>query len=203
MYIYSIYIDNYCCFRHGRAVKNGGGSLLLMHNSLCPHLVCIKFADFGGSVHENYFNIVAFDMLLLGKGKQLRLKLFSVNVVPNICVEELECLLDILSRYINSFDGLSIICGDFNMPTIRWGSLLATGDLKHLLFIDFLISMGYISWLILQLGSILDVVLTNGQNIVQDVVVNDPLVNCDHKYISLFIAAPLVCHLYSSNKVWW
>ena len=136
---------------------------------------------------------------------QLRLKLFYVYAVPNIYVEELTCLLGILSRYIDSFDGISIICGDFNMPTISWGSLLATGDLRHHLFIDFCKQYG-----LHQLvnsptrgSSILDVVLTNGHNIIQDVVVNDPLVNCDHKYISFFIAVPLVSHLNSSNKVWW
>ena len=79
-----INLDNYCCFRHDRAVKNGGGSLLLVHNSLCPRLVCIKFADYGGSVHENYFKILACDVLLLGKGRQFRLRLFSVYVVRNI-----------------------------------------------------------------------------------------------------------------------
>ena len=132
-----ISLDNYCRFRHDRVVKNGGGSLLLVHNSLCPHPICIKFADYGGSVHENNFNIVACDVLLLGKGRQLRLRLFSVYAVPNICVEELKCLLEILSKYIDSFDGISIICVDFNMPTISWGLLLATGDLRYHLFIDF------------------------------------------------------------------
>ena len=123
-----ISLDNYCCFRHDRAIKNGGGSLLLVHNSLCPRPVCIKFADYGSNVHENYFNIVACDVLLLGKGRQLRLRLFPVYVVPNICVEELKCLLNILSRYFDSIDGISIICGDFNMPTISWDRfwLLAT-----------------------------------------------------------------------------
>ena len=176
-----------------------------MHNSLCLRSVCIKFADYGGSVHENYFNIVACDVLLLGKVRQLRLKLFSVYVVPNICVEELKCLLGILSRYIDSFDGISIICGDFNMPTISWGLLLATSDLRHYLFIDFCNQYG-----LHQLvnsptmgSSMLDVVLTNGHNKVQDEVVNDPFVNCDHKYVSFFFAAPLVSHLNSSNKVWW
>ena len=52
-------------------------------------------------------------------------------------------------------------------------------------------------------SSILHVILTNGHNIIRGVVMNDPLVNCDHKYISFFIAAPLVSHLNSSNKVWW
>ena len=91
------------------------------------------------------------------------------------------------------------------MPTISWRSLLATDDLRYHLFIDFCNQYG-----LHQLvnsptrgSSILDAVLTNGHNIVQDVVVNDPLVNCDHKYISFFIAAPLVSHLNSSNKVWW
>lgn len=64
-----ISLDNYCCFRHDRTVKNGDGSLLLVHNSLCPHPECIKFADYGGSVHEIYFDIVACDVLLLGKGR--------------------------------------------------------------------------------------------------------------------------------------
>ena len=80
------------------------------------------------------------------------------------------------------------------MPTISEGSLLATGDISHHLFIDFCNQYG-----LHQLvnsptkgSSILDAVLTNGHYIVQDVVVNDPLVNCDHKYISFFIAAPLV-----------
>ena len=57
------------------------GHLLLMLNSLCPHPVCIKFADYGGNVHDNYFNIVTCDFLILGKGRQLRLRLFSVYVV--------------------------------------------------------------------------------------------------------------------------
>ena len=52
---------------------------------MCPRPVCIKFADYGGSSHENYFNIRACDVLLLGKGGQLRLRLLSVYVVPNIC----------------------------------------------------------------------------------------------------------------------
>ena len=91
------------------------------------------------------------------------------------------------------------------MPKISWRSLLATGDLRHYLLIDFCNRYG-----LHQLvnsptrgSSILDVVLTNGHNIVQNVVVNDPLVNCDHRYISFFIAAPLVSHLNSSYKVWW
>ena len=124
--------------------------------------------------------------------------------MPNICVEELKYLLDILSRYIDLFDGIFIICGDFNMPTISWGPLLSTGDLQHHLFIDFCNQYG-----LHQLvnsptrgSSILDVLLIIGYNIVQDVVVNDPLVNCDHKYISFFIVAPLVSYLNSSNKVW-
>ena len=61
-----ISLDKYCCFRHDRVVKNGGGSFLIVHNSLRPRPVCIKFADYGGSVHENYFNIVPCDVLLLG-----------------------------------------------------------------------------------------------------------------------------------------
>ena len=176
-----------------------------MLNSLCPHPLCIKFADYGGSVHENYFNIVTCDVLILCKGRQFRLKLFSVYVVPKICVKELKCLLDILSRYIYLFDGISIICGDFKMPAISWGSLLATDDIRHNLFIDFCNQYG-----LHQLvhsptrgSSILDVVLTNGYNIVQDVVMNDPLVNCDHKYVSFFIAASLLSHLNSSNEGWW
>ena len=147
-------------------------------------------------------------MLLLDKGRQLRLKLFSVYVVLKICVEELKCLLGILSRYIDSFDSISIICGDFNMPTISWGSLLAIGDLRHQLFIDLRHQL-FIDFCnqygLHQLvnsptrgSSILDSVLTNGHNIVPD-----QLVNCDHKYISFFIAVPLVSHLNSSNKVWW
>ena len=91
------------------------------------------------------------------------------------------------------------------MPTISRGSLLATGDLRYHLFIDFCNQYG-----LHQLvnsptrgSSIHNVVLTNSNNIVQDVVVNEPLVNCDHKYISFFIAAPLISHLNSSNKVWW
>ena len=60
----AISLDNYCCFRHDRVVKNDGGSLLLVHNSLCPRPVCIKFVDYGVSVHESYFNIVACDVLL-------------------------------------------------------------------------------------------------------------------------------------------
>ena len=82
---------------------------------------------------------------------------------------------------------------------------MATGDLRLNLFIDFCNQYG-----LHQLvnsptrgSSILDVVLTNGYNLVQDVVMNDPLVNCDHKYISFFIAAPLLSHLNSSNKGWW
>ena len=79
------------------------------------------------------------------------------------------------------------------MSTNSWDSHLATGDLRHQLFIDFCNKYG-----LHQLvnsptrgSSLLDVVL-NGHNTVQDVVVNDPLVNFDHKYISFFIAAPLV-----------
>ena len=34
-----ISLDKYCCVRHARAVKNDGGSLLLVHNSLCPRPV--------------------------------------------------------------------------------------------------------------------------------------------------------------------
>ena len=40
-----ISLDSYSCFRHDRIVKNGVGSLLLVHNSLCSRPVCIKFAD--------------------------------------------------------------------------------------------------------------------------------------------------------------
>ena len=175
----------------------------MVRNSLYPRPVCIKFVDYGDSINENYFNIAACDVFLLGKSRQLRLRLFYV--VPSICVEELKGLLGIFSRYIHSFDGISIICGDFNMPTISWGSHLTTGDLRHHLFIDFCNQYG-LHQLVnspIRGSSILDVVLINGHNIVQDVVVNNPLVNCDHKYISFFIAAPLVSHLNSSNKVWW
>ena len=110
-----------------------------------------------------------------------------------------------MSRYIDSFDDKSIICGDFNISTISWGSLLATGDLRHHLFIDFC-NQYRLHQLVnssTRGSSILDVVLTKGYNIVQDVVVNDPLVNCDHKYISFFIVTPLVSHLNSFSKVWW
>ena len=34
-----ISLDNYCCLRHDRVVRNGGGSLLLVHNNLCPRPV--------------------------------------------------------------------------------------------------------------------------------------------------------------------
>ena len=114
--------------------------------------------------------------------------------MPNIFVEELKCLLNILSRYIDSFHGISIICEGFNMPKITRGSLLATGDLRHHLFIDF--CNQYVLHQLVNSAtrgsSTLDVALTNGHNIVQDVVVNDPLVNSEHKYISFFNAAPLV-----------
>ena len=62
---------------------------------------------------------------------------------------------------------------------------MAIGDISHHLFIHF-----YNQYGLHQLvnspsrgSNILDVVLTNGHNIVQNVVVNEPLVNCDHKYI--------------------
>ena len=85
---------------------------------------------------------------------------------------------------------------------------MATGDLRHQLFIDLRHQL-FIDFCN-QYGlhqpvnsptrgsSILDSVLTNGHNIVRD-----QLVNCDHKYISFSIAVPLISHLNSSNKVWW
>ena len=65
------------------------------------------------------------------------------------------------------------------MPKISWGSLLATGDIKHHLFIDLCNQYGLHQLVNYPTrgSSILDDVLTNGHNIIQDVFVNDSLVN--------------------------
>ena len=106
--------------------------MLLIHDSLCPKEVRLDYI----SQYNDYFNIVSCD-LFSDKRKCYRIRLFAVYVVPGVSVDTLKCLLDILSMHIDSFNGSSIICGDFNLPNINWDLGASLGDNRHDLFYRF------------------------------------------------------------------
>jgi hypothetical protein len=105
-------LAGYSSFRSDGINKREGGVLLLINDDLCPSLVNM---DVDTSVHGDYFNVVACDLLCYYSVVK-RIWLFAVYIVPNIPLSELTHLLHVLSSFIDAFRGTSILCGDFNMP---------------------------------------------------------------------------------------
>jgi hypothetical protein len=158
-------LAGYSSFRSDRVNKRGGGVLLLINDDLCPSLVNM---DVDTSVHGDYFNVVACDLLCYYCVVK-RIRLFAVYIVPNIPLSELAHLLHVLSSFIDAFKGTSILCGYFNMPLFDWSSNVSCNkDAKHTLFNEFCISHGLCQFVHenTRLSNILDIVLSNDQSVV-------------------------------------
>ena len=132
-----------------------------------------------------------------------KIRLFAEYIMPNIDHDKLTCLADILSYYIDYFHGISVICGDFNSPNINWQNGTSLGDKKHQLFYDFYIRHGLqqLVMLLTKNDCILDLLLSNCNNVVYDVIVEQPLVKCDHNIFHFKIIKQSVIYKISVNKL--
>ena len=84
--------------------------------------------------------------------------------------------------HIDSFNGSSIICVDFNLPNINWDLGASLGDNRHDLFIDLFNQYGLYQSVKSPTrdSNILNIVLSNAENVVTRVNVGQPIANCDH-----------------------
>jgi len=89
--------------------------LLLVYDDYCPVSVDLNVDV---NLHSHFFNVVSCD-ILCSKSVTKRIRLFVVYIVPNILLFELKVLLGVLSHHIDSFKGVFILCGDFNLPNFE------------------------------------------------------------------------------------
>jgi hypothetical protein len=140
-----------------------------------------------------FYNIVMFK-LCCSKYKSCNVQVTAVYVVPNVAVDILQTLLDYVSERIDSFPGVTILCGDFNLPNILWSDYASVGDYRHEMFVEFCWQHGLSQHVKCPTrdNSVLDLVLSNDAHIVSDTYVDNPFVNCDHNVVNFKLMLPRV-----------
>ena len=145
------------------------------------HGVCAYIAD-----HLQYDCVdTSSRNVLFFRLASFNLHVFVVYRPPSYSAAENEELLTLL---LNSCTGKeAILLGDFNLPSLNWASLddlLKEATSADKRFLDAFDLLGLSQWVtettFPRSGNILDLILTNEDDRICDVVVNPPPPGCDH-----------------------
>ena len=130
-----------------------------------------------------------------------------VYIPPNAPNEYLQEFFSYISKFSNQSNNL-IIFGDFNFPDINWDALYAQSALSNQ-FCDIVFDLN-LTQLIDQSthinGNILDLILTNAENLVHNVSVHSTppfLISSDHFLITFDIASALSTHSKIPLQTFW
>ena len=174
-------IDGYTLYRGDHSDGKGGlgrGVGMYVHNSL-NHSACPTFDDI-------LFDCSAWSVIKLKDNKSLLLG--AVYRSPNSSVENNQKLLMMLRRAAAMKNDYLMICGDFNLPMIDWTSHQsrdAENSLSHC-FLEIVEDQNWFQHVENSTrfrgsqNSCLDLILTNEENMVNDVQELPPLGKSDH-----------------------
>ena len=170
-----LFVEGYSCFRGARPSGVGGGTLLLVLNSLSPVEVSLLDKESCNFQDSTWCTVTCpnFPDVLVG----------CIYRSPSSPLENNLNLNKLLSNMCNLSDSLKIIVGDFNFPDVNWD--LFSGVSASESFRD-VVNDCYLTQLVHQPtrgSSILDLVFTNDPSVFEEVEVIEPLLGSDHKAV--------------------
>ena len=148
---------NYFVFRRDRNEnKTGGGVCIFIHRAIVCTSVLINY-----DVYCNV-EVVACNVVLAGN----YITFACAYIAPNIVIDEFVRVLNCL-RDLSPSKGSFIVVGDFNVPSIDWGSNLVLSDRKSRELFDWFSNLGLEQ---------LNLEHTRGSNTLDLLFCSDPLI---------------------------
>ena len=169
--------------RNDRIKKRGGGSALIIPSHY--HFTVLKLPPIK--------NVEAVGVDLFLPSCTLRLITVYIPPIPHsshASTENFIDLSDMLLSQINDSTHKTLICGDFNLPDIKWSSLTCSSA-KSSVFLDFLKSASLTNAVTFPTRNdkILDLVLLSDPQLLVSCNSSDKKFTSDHKSIELSINA--------------
>ena len=172
---------NYISYRCDRSGKRGGGSLILVKDSLTSNSLEIYSTS-----TENDSNIDAVAVsLLLHDGRMLGI--LCIYRPPSSSLKDYFSMIGILDKFLSFNLHFNIILGDFNFPDICWPVTASAAQSK--LFLKYcqenFLRQHVTNPTRITSNSILDLVLSTQGTEIADIKVNEEFGSSDHSIIQL------------------
>ena len=170
-----IFVNGYTCFRNDRQSGMGGGTLLLVMNSLSPVQISPQLSN-----NENFCDSTWCTVRL---SNDVSLLVGCIYRSPSSTVENNQLLNSMIEYTCNLPHQYKIIMGDFNYPGVNWD--LLSGCSISEAFCD-TVNNCFLTQLVrspTRGPSMLDLVFCNDPSIFYDVEVIEPLLGSDHNSV--------------------
>ena len=152
---------------------------------------CVIYTDSSLDVRELKVNVgfEEYVMISIKLGAGDRLTLCNIYRSPSSTMDNNKSLLRLLETIDDMKPSHLVICGDFNFPTINWEHMSAPGEDENdpNLFIEKIQSMYWTQHVNkptrvrrLNRPSLLDLVITNEENMIDEIKHDSPLGSSDH-----------------------
>jgi len=179
--------DEYYIMRKDRCSSKGGGVCVLVKR--CISVVQVVIPDKYAPVE-----VMGIDFI----GIKPKLQIFAVYRPPYYDVDAvlyMQSLIDCLSECMSD-KCCSVVLGDFNLPRLNWNVLSGPRDSLHTPFIDFVSKFGLTQLINFPTrgGNILDVLLTNVEQIVAGISCLPPIGCSDHAIVEFSLVLPKLAH---------
>lgn len=176
---------SYVSYRRDRVSKRGGGSLILVNDSLISKPLDIYPAS---TETESSIDAVAASLSLRG-GKTLGV--LCIYRPPSSSLDDFYSMISILDKFLSFNFQYNIILGDFNYPDIFWPITASSPQSK--LFLTFC-QENFLTQHItvptrIASESILDLVLSTQGTEISDLRINEEFGSSDHSIIQLSLNA--------------
>ena len=167
--------------RQGR----GGGGILLYAKSSLSNFIVPGSSDIGDGLFNQFLSC-----RIVGKFSELNL--FVIYRPPKSCDSEYASNNEKLCNLVASIPDNSVLCGDFNYPSINWKTLSSNNFEKT--FLDtcndkFLTQ--HVTFPTHRSGNTLDLLLSTNEELIGDVSDCGPLGGSDHTKVLAEIILPL------------
>ena len=172
---------NYVPYRRDRSCKRGGGSVILVKDTLISKPLEIYST---GAERESSIDAVAVGLLLDdGRG----LGILCIYRPPSSSLDDYFSMIGIIKKFFSFNLHYNIILGDFNFADICWPTSASSSQSK--LFLTFcqesFLTQHIVAPTRMVSGSILDLVLSTQGTEITNIIINEEFGSSDHSIIQL------------------
>ena len=173
--------NNYVPYRRDRSCKRGGGSVILVKDTLISKPLEIYST---GAERESSIDAVAVGLLLDdGRG----LGILCIYRPPSSSLDDYFSMIGIIKKFFSFNLHYNIILGDFNFADICWPTSASSSQSK--LFLTFcqesFLTQHIVAPTRMVSGSILDLVLSTQGTEITNIIINEEFGSSDHSIIQL------------------
>ena len=175
---------NYTSYRCDRSARRGGGSLILIDNSITSKPLSVNPLNLNIDLH---IDCVACELSLVG---DVRLGILCVYRPPDSSPSDNVIMFDIINNFLKYNFHYSIILGDFNFPDIVWPFSASSSQNKAFLSFcqeNFLVQHVDVSTRIAS-DAILDLIFSSHESIISGLSVGEEFGSSDHSVIQFSVS---------------